>query len=98
LKYLKADHLSFQNEELYLTINSEQLQHSACEKLLGIKIDSNINWKNQIDQVCSKISSKIYLLSKIKKYLNLESRQLFFCSILIHPSFLNRGSDGAMGS
>jgi hypothetical protein len=25
--------LAFQNEELYLTINSEQLQHSACEKL-----------------------------------------------------------------
>ena len=35
--------LAFQNEELYLTINSEQLQHSACEKLLGIKIDSNPN-------------------------------------------------------
>jgi hypothetical protein len=50
-----------QNEELSLTINSEQLQHSACEKLLRIKIDSNLNWKNQIDQICSKISSKIYL-------------------------------------
>jgi hypothetical protein len=36
--------LAFQNEELLLTINSEQLQHSACEKLLGIKIDSNINY------------------------------------------------------
>ena len=73
----KISSSAFQNEELYLTINSEQLQHSACEKLLGIKIDSNLNWKNQIDQVCSKISSKIYLLSKIKKYLNLESSQLF---------------------
>ena len=63
--------LAFQNEELFLTINSEQLQHSTCEKLVGIKIDSNLNWKNQIDQICSKISSKIYLLSKINKYLNL---------------------------
>ena len=42
--------LSCQNEELTLTINSEQLQHSACEKLLGIKVFSNLNWKNQIDQ------------------------------------------------
>ena len=67
---------AFQNEELSLTINFKQLQQSACEKLLGIKIDSNLNWKNQIDQICSKISSTIYL-SKIKKYLNLESRQLF---------------------
>jgi hypothetical protein len=32
-------------------INFEQLQHSACEKLLGIKIDSNLNRKNQIDQI-----------------------------------------------
>ena len=31
--------LAFQNEELSLTITFEQLQHSACEKLLGIKID-----------------------------------------------------------
>jgi hypothetical protein len=69
------------------------------------------------NNISVKISSKIYLLSKIKKYLNLESRQLFYsasffrhfetrrylwylilCSILIHPSCLNRGSDGAMGS
>ena len=69
--------LACQNEELSLTFNSEQLQHSACEQLLDIKIDSYLNWKNQIDQVCSKIASTIYLLSKIKKYLNLESRPLF---------------------
>ena len=56
------DKLAFQNEELSLTINVKQLQYSACEKLLGIKIDSNLNWKKQIDQICSKISSTIYLL------------------------------------
>ena len=38
--------LAFQNEELFLTINSEQIQHSTCEKLLRINIDSNLNWKN----------------------------------------------------
>jgi hypothetical protein len=53
------------------------------KKLLGIKIDSNLNWKNQINQICSKISSKIYLLSKIKKYLNLESRQLFYSGYIL---------------
>jgi hypothetical protein len=35
--------LAFQNEELFLTINSEQIQHSTCEKLLRINIDSNLN-------------------------------------------------------
>jgi hypothetical protein len=38
--------LAFQNEELSLTINFKQLHHSACENLLGINIDSNLNWKN----------------------------------------------------
>ena len=51
--------LAFQNEELSLTINFKQLHHSACENLLGINIDSNLNWKNQIDQICPKISSTI---------------------------------------
>jgi hypothetical protein len=37
--------LAFQTEELSLTINSEQLQHSACEKLLGIKINSKSKLK-----------------------------------------------------
>ena len=46
--------LAFQNEELSLTINSEQLQHSACEKLLGIKIDSNLN------------TAPVYLKNKIQ--------------------------------
>ena len=75
--------LAFQNEKLSLTINFEQLQHSACEKLLGIKIDSNLNWKNQIDQICSKISSQIYLLSQIRKYLNLESRQPLYSGYIL---------------
>ena len=37
--------LAFQTEELSLTINSEQLQHSACDKLLGIKINSKSKLK-----------------------------------------------------
>ena len=44
---------------------------------------SNLNWKNQIDQICSKISSKIYLLSKSKTYLNHESRQLFYSGYIL---------------
>jgi hypothetical protein len=83
--------LAFQNEELFLTINSEQLQHSTCEKLLGIKIDSNLNWKNQIDKICSIISPNIYHLSKNKKYLNLELRQLFNWGSVIRIKILIMG-------
>ena len=35
------------------------------------------------NNISVKISSKIYLLSKIKKYLNLESRQLFYSGYIL---------------
>ena len=65
-------------DEIFLEINSEVLQNSMCEKLLGVKIDPNLTWTNQIDQICSKISSCMYLLSKIKKFLDVESRKMFY--------------------
>jgi hypothetical protein len=58
--------LAFQNEELYWTINSEQLQHSACEKLLGIKIYSNLNWKNPIDKSVLKYHQKSTFFQKLR--------------------------------
>ena len=67
-----------QESELNLRIGSDILQNSVCEKLLGVKIDQNLSWKDQIDHICSIISSRIYLLSKIKKYLDTECRKLFY--------------------
>ena len=58
--------LAFQNKELSLTINSEQFEHSACEKLLGIKIDSNLNWKNQIDKSVLKYHQKSTFFQKLR--------------------------------
>ena len=65
-------------DEIILEINSEVLTNSNCEKLLGVKIDSNLSWANQIDQICSKISSRLYLLSRIKKFLDVETRKMFY--------------------
>ena len=66
-----------------LYINDNILQNSPCEKLLGVKIDSHLCWGKQVDLVCSKISSRIYLLSKIKKFLNLESRKLYYSGFIL---------------
>ena len=65
------------------SVNFEDLQYSSCEKLLGVMIDNNLNWGSQIDQICSKISSRIYLLLKIKKILNTESRKLFYTGYIL---------------
>ncbi|XP_063418925.1 uncharacterized protein LOC134701720 [Mytilus trossulus] len=70
--------LSIQTCQPNLIINSKVLQNSSCEKLLGVKIDNTLNWKNQIDQVCANISSRIYLLSKIKKFLDINARKTYY--------------------
>lgn len=61
-----------------LEIFSEFLNVSACEKILGIQIDANLIWKEQIDMICKNISSRIYLLSQIKSFLNLETKKIFY--------------------
>jgi hypothetical protein len=58
--------LVFQNEELSLTITFEQLQHSACEKLLGIKIDLNLNWKNKLIKSVLKYHQKSTFFQKLR--------------------------------
>jgi hypothetical protein len=40
------------------------------KKLLGIYIDNNLDWKEQVDHICKNINSRLFLLSKIKKYLD----------------------------
>ena len=75
--------ISSQSFDPLFFINSQTLQISNCEKLLGVKIDSNLNWLHQVNQVCSKIASRIYLLSNIKKYLNVESRKLFYSGYIL---------------
>ena len=75
--------MSMQSTDPLFSINSQTLQISNCEKLLGVKIDSYLSWLHQVNQVCSKIASRIYLLSKIKKYLNLESRKLFYSGYIL---------------
>lgn len=72
-----------------LKINNEDLKCEACVKYLGIFIDSNLNWKNQVSHVCNKIRRSIGLLSKIRFYVNLKTLiNLYYA--LIYP-YLNYG-------
>jgi hypothetical protein len=56
--------LAFQNEELSLNINFKQVQHSVCEQLPCIKIDSN-----------HKLEKKNKLIKSVLKY---HQKSIFF--------------------
>ena len=42
---------------LDLKIAETSLKCFECIKYLGLYIDSNLNWKNQIDYICKKVKS-----------------------------------------
>jgi len=51
--------------------------NEQTQKLLGLYIDNTLSWKPHIDSVCAKMSSR-YSSKKIKPYLTLEMRKLFY--------------------
>ena len=72
----KRDKMTTQFPCLYInkTIIEEVDQH----KHLGILIDNNLSWSDHISSLAKRLSQKNYQLSKIKHFLNLNSRKTFF--------------------
>ena len=48
------------------------------KKLLGIYIDNNLDWKEQVDHICKNINSRLFSLSKIQKYLDKKISNFIF--------------------
>ena len=76
------------NENLFcLTHNDIDLQLTTGEgKILGVNINQNLQWNNHFQYVCNKVSSFIWLLSKIKSYISIEHRSTFYNGY-IQPHF-----------
>ena len=61
-----------------LTINNQIIDEVDNHKVLGVTIDNNLSWTNHLTSLCKRICVKTHQLSKIKHFLNLHSRNLFF--------------------
>ena len=64
-------------------IENQSINTVKLQKLLGIYIDNNLDWKYQVDHICKTISSRLFLFTKIKKYLDKKCRILFFNSYIL---------------
>ena len=86
----KAMFLSSSQRQSYLQenvpnikIGNDQIQLSSHEKLLGVIIDSSLNWSSQVEATLKKYNSLLYLLGRIKTYLNLSIRKLYFNAYIL---------------
>ena len=55
-------------------------------KYLGVIIDTDLSWKSQIDHVCDKLSSSIYVLKRLKSITDNETviRTAYFALVESH--------------
>jgi len=65
-------------ENLDISLNGETLEAVNHEKLLGVIVDDNLTWRNQVSSVCGKLSRSISLLRRIKQYLDDDTRRMYY--------------------
>ena len=61
-----------------ISLENQTVNEVDNHKVLGLTIDCSLSWSSHVTALCKSISRKIYQLSKIKHFLNLHARKLFF--------------------
>ena len=70
------------NTDLTLQYNDIDVSITTCDKILGVHVDDNLTWNNHFNFLSKKLSSYMWLLSKIRIYLSMKHRVLFITHIL----------------
>ena len=66
-----------------ITVSGETIENVKNEKLLGVYIDNQLKWTEQVNKISVAISSKINLLQKIRNYLPMHVRVIFFNAYIL---------------
>ena len=77
LQQAKFNHMSLHlhKTKFMLTTTRQRVDNN---KVLGMTTDSNISCSSHMTAFCKSTSKKIYQLSKIKHFMNLHTRKIFF--------------------
>jgi len=73
---------------LSVYLQNQLLQDATTEKLLGVQINHNLSWEEHIHYIERTINKKLALLRRIKCYLPIHTRKLFFnAHVLPHMDY-----------
>jgi hypothetical protein len=72
----------------HLERNDAILDVNEIVKFLGLHIDSNLNWKNHIDNLCKKLSSALFALRVLKSKVEIAALKIvYFALFQSHLSY-----------
>jgi hypothetical protein len=66
-----------------ISYKTEQIVCSSEEKLLGITINNTLSWQSHIDNVLKKCNSLLHLLSRIKLFIFIPERKMFYNAYIL---------------
>ena len=69
------------NKHISMKLDNIEIENSHCERLLGVKIDSKLNFKEHLDVIIKKARRKINVLSRITPYTNIAKQKLLMNSL-----------------
>ena len=61
-----------------LFISNHPVEIVNSHKVLGLTIDCNLSWSNHSSILCNSLAKKVYQFNKIKHFLDINARKLFF--------------------
>ena len=67
-----------------ILINNNTFNIISKDKILGVFVDDHLTWSHHVKHLSKKISSSIWLLSKIKKFLTKDHRAQFYKHTFSH--------------
>ena len=73
----KLDHLS-----INLIAQGTAVEQVGAQKLLGVILDQSLNFNEHVKQLCKKLSQRIAVLRKIRRYLPIGERILYFNTMI----------------
>ena len=68
------------NENISIHVGPFEIKNTNCEKLLGIKVGSRLNFSEHLDGIIKKASRKINALSRIAPSMNISKRHILMNS------------------
>ena len=64
-----------------IKLSRKRLYPSKSVKYLGVKIDENLNWKDQTDDIVTKLNRANALLYKIRNYISFNTLKAIYFAI-----------------
>ena len=54
--------------KISISMNNNEIEHVTCFKYLGVQINANLKWNEQINSICRKVCKSIAVMRRIKPF------------------------------